>query len=293
MIAGKILIVDDLPDWRKTMSGLLTDRGYSVKDVGSAESAIQLLENEYFNIAILDVRLDESDEGNRDGLALMRQIKKRWPTIEVIILTGYAELSMAQEALNADTNGYRFAYSFLEKSQTDELIKHIRQAYEKSVDFLISQGEQETIEFKSSIRWDYKRGGVNKELQLPIAKSIAGMLNYRGGTLLVGVADDGKVLGIDKDFMGLRKPDTDGFHLALTEIIRNYLSLDSMEYIHVRFATIDGKQICVIAIGSNKKPVFITNNNTSEFWVRVGNSTRQLNVKEATEYIQSHWGKND
>ena len=249
------------------------------------------MEQQYFNIAVLDVRLDESDEGNRDGLILMREIKKRWPTIEVIILTGYAELSMAQEALNAIPNGNRFAYSFLEKTQTDELVKHIGQAYEKSVDFLISQGEQETIEFKSSIRWDHKRGGVNKELQLPIAKSIAGMLNYQGGTLLVGVADDGTVLGIDKDFTGLRKPDTDGFQLALTEIIRTYLGLDSMEYIHVRFAAIDGKQICVITIGPNKKPVFMTINNTSEFWVRAGNSTRQLNVKEATDYIQSHWGK--
>lgn len=291
MAAGKLIIVDDLPDWRRTLAGLFVDEGYEVKVAGSAESALQLLDQEYFNVAILDVRLDESNEGNRDGLSLMRKIKSEWPSIEVIILTGYAEVSMAQEALNTDANGVRFAYGFIQKDQTDELVRQVKQAYENSIQFLISQGEQENIEFKSSIRWDHEKNGVNKEIQFTIAKSIAGMMNYKGGTLLIGVADNGTILGIDKDLTGLRKPDTDGFRLLLTEVIRNYLGLEYSEFIHARFEGIDNKTICVITIYPSSRPAFVSTGSRSEFWVRTGNSTRQLDVKEATDYIQNHWGK--
>lgn len=291
MAAGRVLIVDDAPDWRRTLSGLLRDQRYEVQAAESAATALQLLEQGYFSVAVLDVRLDESDEGNRDGLLLMRQIKRRWPSIEVIILTGYAEVSMAQEAMNTDSSGLRFAHSFLQKNQPDELVKQVKLAYAKSIDFLISQGEQENVEFKSSIRWDYQKNSVNKEIQLTIAKSIAGMLNYRGGTLLIGVADNGTILGIDKDLTGLRKADTDGFQLVLTEIIKNHLGLECMEYIHIRFSTVHENTICMIVIEPSDNPVFVSAGNASGFWLRTGNSTRQLDVREATSYIQRHWGK--
>jgi CheY-like chemotaxis protein len=294
MAAGKVLVVDDLPDWQKTLSGLLRDNGYEVKAVGAIDTALQALEHEYFNVAILDVRLDESNEDNQDGLALMRQIKERWPSVEIIILTGYAKVSMAQKALNADAGGDRYAHSFLEKTQTNELIKQVKKACEKSIEavnFLISHGELETVEFKSSIRWDYRKGEVNKEMQVVIAKSIAGMLNCRGGTLLIGVADDGTILGIDKDLTGLPKPDTDGFQLLLTEVIRNYLGLEYMQYILVRFEEVHDKSICVISIRPSNRPVFVSSGSRSEFWLRTGNATRQMDIKEATGYIESHWGR--
>ena len=99
MVAGKVLVVDDLPDWRVTLSGLLIDQGYDVQVASSLDDAMELLESESFRVAILDVRLDETDEDNRDGLFLMRRIKERWSSVDVIILTGYADVGMAQEAL--------------------------------------------------------------------------------------------------------------------------------------------------------------------------------------------------
>ncbi len=59
-----ILIVDDLPDWRATLSGILFDEGYQVRRTGSREEALQMLETERFHLAVLDVRLDETDEDN-------------------------------------------------------------------------------------------------------------------------------------------------------------------------------------------------------------------------------------
>ena len=290
--------MDDLSDVRKTISGLLTDVGFEVKLASSKNEALQMLDMSHFHVAVLDVRLDEFDEENKDGLLLMHEIKNRYPGTSTIILTGYAEIKMVREALQPDSTGNSPAFGFLEKTEMDRLCEYAERAFAHSLNQnklgikdLIAKGEDEFVEFKSGIRWDYKKGGVNKDIQLTIAKSIAGMLNYQGGTLLAGVADDGAIIGIEKDFVGLRKPDSDGFRLILTEIVRNYLGLEHMEFIHVRFETISGKEICVIAIEFSDKPVFLSMSGTSEFWVRVGNSTRQLDVKEATKYIQSHWNK--
>jgi CheY-like chemotaxis protein len=295
---GRVLVVDDLPDVQATLLGLIMDKGYDARSASNKFEALQILSTEQFHVAILDIRLDETDEDNKDGLLLMREIKILYPNIATIILTGYADVRAVREALQPDSSGASPAFGFIEKSEIDEIPNCVDRAYAfvqrktiSPIEDIIKQGENDQIEFKSSIRWDYEKGGVNKEIQLLIAKSIAGMLNYRGGTLLVGVADTGTVLGIDLDLVGLRKPDSDGFQLMLTEIVQNYLGLEQMEYIHVRFEIVNGKRICVISIESRDEPVFLSSNGMSEFWVRIGDTTRALDVKTAMSYIENHWSK--
>ena len=219
MAAGKVLIVDDLPDWRATLSGLLGDQGFDVQVASSIDSALRILENEKVHVAVLDVRLDESDEDNRDGLILMRRIKERWPSVEVIILTGYADIRMAQELINTDHNGerLRLAHSFLEKDQIRPLLERVKQAYESSVRILINRGEQENIEFKSSIRWDYSSSSANKKLQKNIIKAIVGMMNNKGGELLIGIGDNGEILGIENDLLTLGKPTQDQVRTSINK----------------------------------------------------------------------------
>jgi len=54
----QILIVDDLEDWRRSLSGLLSDEGYAVRAVGSKAEALDALNTECFDVAVLDVRLE-------------------------------------------------------------------------------------------------------------------------------------------------------------------------------------------------------------------------------------------
>lgn len=142
MSVGKILVVDDLPDWRRTLSGLLMDQGYDVQVASSVDNALVVLEKALFHVAILDVRLDETNENNRDGLLLMQKIKEQWSSTEVIILTGYADVRMAQEALNINRNGKRLAYAFLEKTQTSLLLEEIEQALKHSLLFFNCTGRK-------------------------------------------------------------------------------------------------------------------------------------------------------
>jgi CheY-like chemotaxis protein len=75
----KILVVDDMPDVRATVSGLLLDAGFDVTSASSKNEALRILRADQFNVAILDIRLDDTDEDNKDGLLLMHEIKKRHP----------------------------------------------------------------------------------------------------------------------------------------------------------------------------------------------------------------------
>ncbi len=134
MSQGRILVVDDLPDWRATLSGILLDEGYEVRVAGDCGEALRLLEIERFHIAILDVRLDEADEDNLDGLLLMHEIKKRDPTIVIIILTGYyVSVKIVQETLQPNRGGVSPAFIILDKSETDQLPEHVKHAFERVV----------------------------------------------------------------------------------------------------------------------------------------------------------------
>jgi DNA-binding NtrC family response regulator len=117
----KILVVDDLPDWRMTLSGLLVEEGYEARAAGSVAEAIKLLEANHFDLALLDVRLDESDENNTEGLDLAAEIKRRWPEVKTVIITGYGTPDTARRAMEPDKHGKRLVQDFIEKTQTDTL----------------------------------------------------------------------------------------------------------------------------------------------------------------------------
>lgn len=296
MYKGRVLIVDDLSDVRATLSGLLSDEGYEVRSVSSRIEALEALDAERFHVAVLDVRLDETDEENQDGLLLMHEIREQDPSVAIIVLTGYADVKMVKEALQPDREGVSPAFGFLEKSEIDQLPEYVKRAFERAVHDttlavgdLIAQGENDRVEFKSSVRWDFKTNAVNKRLQGAVAVAITGMLNSEGGTLLIGVADDGTILGIERDLQTLRKKNTDGFQLLLTDIVRSYVGVEYMAYVRTRFELIDDKQICVVAIEKSPTPVFFATSDGHEFWVRTGNSTRSLDVKATLGYIQANW----
>ena len=156
---------------------------------------------------------------------------------------------------------------------------------------IIEKGESDRIEFKSSLRWDYKEKRVNKELEYEVAGSISGFMNTKGGILLIGVSDLKEVLGIEKDYstLGKGKKNRDGFELQLTEVINNYIGREYRGFIKVAFEELYHKEICYIEIRKSLKPVFIKNDGKREFVIRAGNRTQTLDVKEATEYIKMHW----
>lgn len=154
----------------------------------------------------------------------------------------------------------------------------------------IAAGESETLEFKSSMRWDIKLEQANKALEKVIAKTLAAFMNSNGGTLIIGVSDDGKALGLELDFrtLGQRK-DRDGWEQALRNTLNTYLSKELAALIEVSFAEHEAKSIAVVHADSARKPVYLMDGQTTEFYVRSGNTTQQLDVRQSNEYIKQHF----
>lgn len=117
----KVLVVDDISDWRKTLLGLLTDEGYEVTTAASAAEAMQRVEKMTFDLALVDIRLDDSEEGNTDGLDLIKAIKKSRRAAKIAALTGYADLPMVIAAIEEAG-----ADDFIEKSDYESFIERIR-----------------------------------------------------------------------------------------------------------------------------------------------------------------------
>ncbi len=153
----------------------------------------------------------------------------------------------------------------------------------------IARGEGSTLEFKTSVRWDVRQGTVNRELERGVAKTIAGFMNKDGGTLVVGVTDQGVIVGLEPDMKTLKKPSEDGLTLHLTEILNKYLGEVAAAAPTISFAHVDGHAIAVLSAEPSTRPVFLEDVNGAEFYVRSNAATRLLDVKEAAQYIAQRW----
>jgi len=147
MIQKRILVVDDVPDWRAMLTGLLSEEGYHVKMAGSSSETLRLLARERFHVAVLDIRLDETDEGNTEGLDLMHRVRAVDPTMAIIILTGYANLDMVAKARRPDETGVSPAFDFVEKEKIgQDLLPGIKRALQSVVrinDDLVVRDEED------------------------------------------------------------------------------------------------------------------------------------------------------
>ena len=118
----------------------------------------------------------------------------------------------------------------------------------------------------------------------------------QGGTLLIGVRDDGKIAGLESDYNSLKKNDSDYFEIHLRNLLKQQFGIPFItQNLVMEFPVIEGKEICAIRIAEGSEPVYITTtdkhgNKTERFYVRSGNSSHEiLSLKEITEYISSRF----
>lgn len=159
----------------------------------------------------------------------------------------------------------------------------------RNLDALIGSGESDSLEFKSSFRWDLKENRTNRALETVIMKSLAGFLNGRGGTLLIGVSDEGEILGLEPDYQSLKKRDRDGFEQALITAVAHQLGGDLAPYIQVVFHTSHNKDVCRVIVEPAPRPVYLEQSGAPKLYLRSAATTRELNVKEAIDYQAARW----
>ncbi len=155
---------------------------------------------------------------------------------------------------------------------------------------IVEKGENDFIEFKSSLRWDYRQDKVNKALESVITKTISAFLNTEGGMLFIGIDDDGNAIGLEKDYNTLSKKNRDGFMLALTNLINQDLGKSSHLFISINIISLNEKDVCIVSVEKSDKPVFCGKNEKEEFYIRASASSQPLGMRESYKYIKSHWG---
>lgn len=162
------------------------------------------------------------------------------------------------------------------------------------LDELITEGESNELEFKSSLRWSYQEGCVNKKLEQVIVKSVAAFNNADGGTLLIGVDDDSNVLGLEHDCSSLQG-NRDEFELHLRNLLNSAFSVSFVaQNITVSFPVVNGEQICRIDIKRSNKPLYLQvadkhGVKTEKFYVRSGNSSQEIKLSEINTYMSQRF----
>jgi type I restriction enzyme, R subunit len=155
---------------------------------------------------------------------------------------------------------------------------------------IIANDEDTAVEFKSTARWDVRENKPNKAMEDAIVKTVAGFLNNDGGTLLVGVDDTGKVLGLDHDYARVRPQNGDGFVNWLTTHLVNALGHAAVTRTRARITVHDGREICRVDVAASTQPVWAKISKADRvFYVRVNNSTRALPDDEVRAYISHRW----
>ncbi len=160
----------------------------------------------------------------------------------------------------------------------------------RDIETIISRGEGLSVEFKETLRYDTHQRAVSKEMERMVLKTLVGFLNADGGTLVIGVNDDGEPVGLARDFETLPKKNRDGFENHLNMLVKTMIGLPFTKYVNIKFEKTRGVEICVVSVGASHKPAYLNNGNSKEdFFVRVGNSTQPFSMSETAEYIKTRW----
>ena len=206
----------------------------------------------------------------------------------LLLLPRHLDVAVAYTLLGAVV-GLAFGIFSRNYMRTSEAYRSLRQEQTAHIPSIMQTGETDGVEFKSSLRWDMRENRINRGLEKVIAKTIAGFFNADGGYLLVGVDDDGNALGLEKDLSTLKSADLAAFERTVNDIVSKNLGGDLCPSIHTVFARVDGKDVAMIIIRPAPRAVYMEDGKSSVFYVRSGNSTRQLDVREALNYARSRW----
>lgn len=150
---------------------------------------------------------------------------------------------------------------------------------------VVEQGETTTVEFKSTLRINLHTGEKDPRMELAVLKTLAGFVNSSGGTLVIGVADDGEPVGIEAD----KFPNEDKMYLHLVNLIKDRMGAAHMMYMHPRFDDYEGERVMVVECLPGKSPIFVKDGKVERFFVRTGAATTELQGSQAQEFIQKRF----
>lgn len=155
-----------------------------------------------------------------------------------------------------------------------------------TIALIVDAGESSSVEFKSSLRWDIRNQKKNDDITYASLKTLAAFLNTDGGTLLLGVADDGSAVGIEVDGFS----NDDKFLLHLYAVIKSSMGTDVTPLIQADIDMYDGRKVCRVRCKPSPRPVYLKGKGTDEdFYIRTGPSSERLKPSDLVRYISERF----
>lgn len=151
----------------------------------------------------------------------------------------------------------------------------------------IDRGEGEKVEYKSTLRTNLATGEKDPRMEKAVLKTLVAFLNSNGGTLLIGVSDDGTVIGADEGSFDNR----DKMCLHLTNIISAQIGNEFLPYISFRLVDFDGKAVIRAVCRKCDTPVFLKEGKNEIFYARSGPSTVDLTGTDLLYYVNNRFSK--
>ena len=176
----------------------------------------------------------------------------------------------------------------IEERQLRRFLTTIRKIGElRPISELIKLPESDRLEYKSTFQWDVRRNCENKELRFSTLKTIAAFLNSEGGTLIIGVEDNGNIFGLEKDLSLLSNGNLDRLERKIIDSICQYIGSNFTQQIKIRFEKIDGKDVCAIYIKKSAKKAWLqkTNEKKLEFYIRMSNRSEPLDLPNIYDHL--------
>lgn len=153
---------------------------------------------------------------------------------------------------------------------------------------LISRGEGNTLEFKSTLRTNIHTSKPDKRIEHAAAKTIVAYLNSDGGCLLIGVSDDGAIPGIEADNF----QSNDKFNQHFSNIISHNIGNEFLPYINPELIRVCGRFVLKVDCTPSDRPVFLKDDGKEEFYVRSSATSLEISGSKLVEYINGRFKYN-
>jgi hypothetical protein len=147
---------------------------------------------------------------------------------------------------------------------------------------LINLGEGNNIEFKSTVRMNLNKGKPGKEIEFAWLKAVVAFLNSDGGTLLLGVADNGKILGLEADNF----ENNDRCLLHIKNLFNHHIGAEFSDFVDFILLIVEDKKVVTVDCHEAGKPVFLRIGKNEEFYIRSGPSNSKLAPSQMLRYVQ-------
>ena len=180
MFKGEILVVDDEAEIREGLELLLKSEGYGVTLAETGDAGLTCLEEQPFDLLLLDVSLPD-----RNGLELLREIRRRDPALSIVLITAYGSIEMARAAFKSGAQDY-----ITKPWSNDELLAQVAQAVEGR------RLREENLQLKRALKQRYNFPNIvgKSEKMLTVFDLVSQVAPSRSTVLISGESGTGKEL---------------------------------------------------------------------------------------------------